>query len=70
MGSETPCCGGGLSGICLLIIHFIFQFLTTSTSNVFQFFPLNFYTLKKFEKLSKNSQKLLNQGLQLNRVII
>ena len=24
MGSEAPCCGGGLSDICLLIIHFIF----------------------------------------------
>ena len=24
MGSEAPCCGGGLSGNCLLIIHFIF----------------------------------------------
>ena len=23
MGSEAPCCGGGLSGNCLLIIHFI-----------------------------------------------
>ena len=24
MGSEAPCCGGELSAICLLIIHFIF----------------------------------------------
>ena len=24
MGSEAPCCGGGLCGNCLLIIHFIF----------------------------------------------
>ena len=24
MGSEAPSCGGGLSGNCLLIIHFIF----------------------------------------------
>ena len=23
MGSEAPCCGGGLSGNCLLITHFI-----------------------------------------------
>ena len=23
MGSEAPCCGGGLCGNCLLIIHFI-----------------------------------------------
>ena len=23
MGSEFPCCGGGLSGNCLRIIHFI-----------------------------------------------
>ena len=21
-GSKAPCCGGGLSGICILIIHF------------------------------------------------
>ena len=59
MGSETSCCGGGLSGICLLIIHFIFQFLTTPTSNTFQCFPLNFYTFKKIrniiQKFSKNS---------------
>ena len=24
MGSEAPCCDGGLCGNCLLIIHFIF----------------------------------------------
>ena len=24
MGSEAPCCDGGVSGIFLLIIHFIF----------------------------------------------
>ena len=24
MGSEVPCCGSGLSGNCLLIIHFVF----------------------------------------------
>ena len=24
MGSEAPCCGGGLWGNCVLIIHFIF----------------------------------------------
>ena len=26
MGSEAPCCGDGLSGNCLLTIHFIFWF--------------------------------------------
>ena len=26
MGSETPCCGSELSGICLPIGHFIFNF--------------------------------------------
>ena len=41
MGSEAPCWGGGLSGNCLLIIHFIFQFLTTPKSNIFPF-SLNF----------------------------
>ena len=27
MGSEASCCGGGLSGNCLPVIHFIFQLL-------------------------------------------
>lgn len=38
MGSEAPCCGGGLSGIYLLIIHFIFSifFNGTPKSNIFQ----------------------------------
>ena len=50
MGPEAPCCGGGLYGICLLIIHFIFYTLTTSKSNIFQFSEIfnnhspNFYT--------------------------
>ena len=39
MGSEAPCCGGGLSGNCLLIIHFIFQFFTTPKFNIFPFSP-------------------------------
>ena len=37
MGSEARCCGGGLSSNCLLIIHFIFQFLATPKSNIFPF---------------------------------
>ena len=55
MGSEAPCCGGGLSGYCQLIIHFVFQFLTTPKSNIFPFSPdfkhppppHKFYTLKQ-----------------------
>ena len=39
MGSEAPCFGGQLSGICQLIIHCIFQFLTTPISSIFQFSP-------------------------------
>ena len=39
LGSEAPCCGGGLSGYCQLIIHFVFQFLTTPKSNIFPFSP-------------------------------
>ena len=31
MRSEAPCCGGGLSGNCVVIIHFIFLFLRTVT---------------------------------------
>ena len=63
MESEAPCCGDGLSGICLLIIHFIFKILTTPESNIFHFFPKilnssppspNCY---RFEKSSTNSQK-------------
>ena len=38
MGSEARCGGGGLSSNCLLIIHFIFQFLTTPKSNI-SYFP-------------------------------
>ena len=38
MGSEARCCGGGLSGICPLIIHFIFKFLTTPNP-IFSNFP-------------------------------
>ena len=33
-------CAGGLSGICILISHFIFQFSTPSKSNIFQFFQI------------------------------
>ena len=35
MVSEAPRCGGGLSGNCLLIIHFLFQFLKTPNPTFF-----------------------------------
>ena len=37
MGSEALCRNGGLSGIDIINFHFIFQFLTTPKSNIFQF---------------------------------
>ena len=37
MGSEALCRNGGLSGIYIISFHFIFQFLTTPKSNIFQF---------------------------------
>ena len=59
MGSEAPCCGGGLSGNCQLIIHFIFN----PQIQYFLHFPKivnislsKFYTLKTSEKSSENSQ--------------
>lgn len=71
MGSEAPCCGGGLSGIYLLIIHFIFSILTTvPPSPIFSKFPMFFqhYPPCLIFKHSKNHrkilQRLLNQGLQ------
>ena len=76
MGSEAPCCGGGLSDTCLLITHFIFKILTTPKSNIFYSFHkilhisfpffIQYKHLKNHPKILK---KLLNQGLQLNRVI-
>ena len=66
MGSEAPSYGGGESGNCQLIIYFIFQFLTLSPfSNIFPFPQISnishpkFYTLKTFEKSSKNSQIII-----------
>ena len=71
MGSEAPCCGGGLSGIYLLIIHSIFSILTTvPPSPIFSKFPMFFqhYPPCLIFKHSKNHrkilQRLLNQGLQ------
>ena len=65
MGSWAPCCVGGLSGNCLLIIHFIFQFLQPQIQ-YFPFFPKfsnislpKFYTLETFEKSSKNWQTII-----------
>ena len=68
MGSEAPCCGGGLSGNCLLIIHFLFQFLKTPNptfslflqiSNITPPPDLNVTLFKSFEKSSKNSQIII-----------
>ena len=68
MGSEAPCCGGGLSGNCLLIIHFLFQFLKTPNptfslflqiSNISPLPHLNVTLFKSFEKSSKNSQIII-----------
>ena len=39
MGSEAPCCGDGLCGNCLLIIHFIFLFSKTPKIQYFLIFP-------------------------------
>ena len=63
--APQDCCGGGLSGNSLLIIHFIFQFLKTHKSNIFLFSPNfkhlhpKFYTLKTFERASKNIQIII-----------
>ena len=61
MSSEATCFGGGLSGICLPIIHFIFKFLTTPKSTVFRNFkqiPQDVYTLKALEKSSRHSEQV------------
>ena len=55
---------GGLSGICILIIHFIFQFSTTSKSKILWTLPSPyFYTLKTFEKSSKYSQNIIESRI-------
>ena len=69
MGSESPCCGGGLSGISVLYSLHILMLNNPQIQNfpVFPKFkhsppphpPTNFYTLKAFEKSSKTSQKIL-----------
>ena len=55
MSSGAPC-GGGPSGICLLIISFLPSILK---SNIFQFYKIsnipNFYSLDTVEKSSKNT---------------
>ena len=54
----------GLSVICILIIHFIFQFSTTSKSKILWTLPSpNFYTLKTFEKSSKYSQNIIESRI-------
>ena len=75
MGSDSHCCGVGPSGISVLIIHFLVLFLTTPKSNIFHFFQgfkhslfyyYFFFTLKSFEKSSKNSQRnysIINSNL-------
>ena len=62
MGSESPCCGGGLSGISALYsLHILI--LNNPQIQIFNIPPppppTNFYTLKAFEKSSKTSQKIL-----------
>ena len=65
MGSQAPCRNGGLSGIYIINFHFIFQFLTTPKSSIFQFskilnnpFPCFLYIYinirKIIQKLCKN----------------
>ena len=73
--------GAPVSGICLLLTHFKLLFLTIPRPNpIFSSFskfkhPTNFYTLtgalwlNKFEKSSKNSQKIIQQGNPSNWVI-
>ena len=63
--SEAPCCGDGLSGICLLIIHFIFKILTTPESNIFHFFPkiLNSSPPPLIVIHSKNHPQILKKKL-------
>lgn len=73
--------GAPVSGICLLLTHFKLLFLTMPRPNpIFSSFskfkhPTNFYTLtgalwlNKFEKSSKNSQKIIQQGNPSNWVI-
>ena len=67
MGSEAPCCGVGLSGIGLLIIHFIFFKTPKYTFLNFPKFltirpapppPHHFHLLKTFERSSKYSQNI------------
>ena len=64
MKSEAPCCGGGLSGNCLLINHSYFNFKSKifPFSQNFKHLPTpspTFYTLKTFEKSSKNSEIII-----------
>ena len=65
MGSEAPCCGGGLSGNCLRIIHFIFNFyqppnpIVSSFSKILNI-PLIFRTFNHPKDHPKILKKLLN----------
>ena len=60
MGSESPCCGGGLSGISVLYsLHILIK---QPTNPNFQHSPpppppTNFYTLKVIRKIIQNFSK-------------
>lgn len=60
--SGASCFGCGLSGLCLLTIHFILKCSTTPKSNLFNYFVFqNFGTLPSlFIKNAKN-KKILKQ---------
>ena len=72
----VPYCGGGLSGICLLIIHFFFFVLLPLNPIISIFFKiinipsLIFMHWKYSKSHLKILQKLLDQVLQPNWVII
>ena len=62
MESEVPCCGGGQSGICLLIIHSIFKLLITPIPIFFQFSKmLNIPFIFVRKKHLKNHPKVLKK---------
>ena len=59
LGSEAPCCGGGLSGNCLLIIHFMFK--TTRKSNIFHFSKILNTSPPNFYPRIKNIRKIIHK---------
>ena len=52
----------GLSGICILIIHFVFQFSTTPKSKIYPPIPLFLY-IKDVRKSSKYSQTIIESRI-------